>query len=190
MHTITTTIRRIPASDLPTVTELDGTERPASTQDLLNLGLVPLGGDLYESLTQARRDDDSLTWTGDTHPGTAITEGAHSQRYARLPAEHVPVVLHALVIRADDPAVNAAALAEANVAYVAEQLAVAVGDVNGAPLIDLSHPDAVLDEAQRLVVLPGNGIGRLTVPMIDVTPADVVEADTLIPHRWHGEPPR
>jgi hypothetical protein len=190
MHRVTYCLRVIAAAELPTITPIDGTTRPATDAELLNVGLVRLHEDVFECVSQERRDPDTLVWSSHDEPlpGTVIAEGSHRERFARVPAEYAPQVFRAQVIRAADPAVSVVVLAEENVAFVAAQLAETVGDVNGAPLLDLDQPAAVLDEAQRLAEMPGSGVDRQVVPVITVAAGDVVEiAGGIIPHRWHGE---
>jgi hypothetical protein len=195
MHRIIHTLRQIAAADLPTVTSLDGTTRTMTAGELLNVGIVHLHDDVYDCVEQHRSDDDEAaatgvrTWAphGEPLPGTPISAGSHRERYARVPAEHAPKVFRAQVIRSADPAAPAATIVTANLTEVATAIAEYVGDVSGAPLVDLSGPAAVLKEAQRLVQIPDNGIDRHVVPMATVDPGDVVEADRIIPHRWHGE---
>jgi hypothetical protein len=191
LHHVTYTLRTIAPEELPTAPTSfeDPTPRALTEQELLDRGLVRLHDDLFECVEQSRRDPETLAWAphGPPLPGTPIAAGPHRQRYGSVPAAHAPHVFRAQVIRSDDPASPAAAVAAGIVAEVAAELATAVGDVNGAPLLDLTHPDAVLEAAQRLVEIPGNGVERTVVPMIAVDAGDVVEADGIIPHRWHGE---
>jgi hypothetical protein len=190
MHQVTYQLRTIAPADLPTIRDVDGPSRTMTDGELLNVGLVRLHDDVFESVSQERRDPETFVWAphGEPHPGEVIAEGSHRERYARVPADLAPNVFRAQVIRADDPTVSVVLLAEENVAFVAAQLAETVGDVNGAPLLDLSQPAAVLDEAQRLAAMPGSGVDRQVVPVITVAAGDVVEiAGGIIPHRWHGE---
>lgn len=191
MHEVRRSIRRIAPSELPTVPG-DGATRPMTDAELLNVGIAPLGDDLYSCVDQYRRDPETFAWTaeGPESPGVVIAEGSLADRHARLPAEVAVQVLRAQVIRSDDPATPADATVETNLAEAAAALALNVGDVNGAPLVDLSGPAAVLEEAQRLVEIPGNGIERHLVSMAEVAAGDVLEADRIIPHAWAGESAR
>jgi hypothetical protein len=192
VHQITYSIRRIAPAELPTVRDLDtDVERPMSAAELLNLDIVPLGDDLYSCADQSRRDPDTLEWSvvGVQSPGAAIAEGSLRERHARLPADVAPHVFRAQVIRSQDPATPVRETVESNLAEVGLALAEFVGLVDGAPLVDLSQPDAVLEEAQRLTEIHGNGIERAVVSMAMVDPGDVVEEDRIIPHRWSGESP-
>jgi hypothetical protein len=78
----------------------------------------------------------------------------------------------------------------ANLAEVGAVLTANVGDVDGAPLVDTSSPEATLLEAQRLASSPDSDLERELVSMADVAEGDVVEAESLIPHSWAGEPKR
>jgi hypothetical protein len=189
MHRVTYCIREILAAELPTITDVEGITRPATEAELLNLGVHSLGHDLFECVSQERRDPDTFAWAlhDEPHAGLVIAEGSHRCRYGSVPAEHAPKVFRAQVIRSTDPAEPAATVAQANVAEAEAALAEYVGDVAGAPLVDLAGPSAALEEAQRLVAMPNNGIERHVVPMISVDPGDVVEAQGLVPHRWQGE---
>jgi hypothetical protein len=189
VHKVSYSIRRIVPGELPTARELDGTPRPMTTEELLNAGIQHLEGELYSCVDQYRRDPDTLAWSaeGPESPGEVITEGPLRDRHARLPADVRAQVLRAQVIRSADPEAPARALVETTLVEVAAALAEYVGDVAGAPLVDLAGPAAVLEEAQRLVEIPDNGIERTVVPMATVDAGDVVEADGLIPHTWQGE---
>lgn len=189
MHRIVYELRTIAASDLPTVIDRGGGPRIATEEELRNLGLVHLSGDVYECVRQERRDPETLAWSthGPDLPGVVIAAGSQRERYASVPAEHAADVFRAQVIRSDDPETPAAVAVAENLAEVAATLAEYVGDVDGAPLVDVDSTAATLAEAQRLVEIPGNGIERVTVPMAQVDAGDVIEAEDLIPHRWQGE---
>lgn len=191
MHEIRYSIRQIAPAELPTGIDPDGTARALTEGELLNLGLVHLHDDLYSCVDQYRRDPETLAWSveGPESPGVVVSQGSLRERHARLPADVAPAVLRAQVIRSADPLAPAAAQVGANLAEVAAALAQYVGDVDGRPLVALDGPVAALEEAQRLVALPDNGIDRHVVPMAVVDAGDVVEADGLVPHRWHGESP-
>lgn len=181
MHRITYSIRQIAPADLP-----------ASSPDaLLNIGILHLADDLYSCVHQERRNPDTLAWEvhGAILPGVAVSDGSLRARHARLPAAMAGTVLRAQVIRASDPEVNVAMLVLETLAEVDATLATVVGDVAGAPLLDMSRPSAVLEEAQRLLEVPGSGIERRAVSMVAVAVGDVVEATGLIPHCWAGESP-
>src|SRR6185312_7619871 len=99
MHRLSYTTRQIADADLPTVRDPDGTLRPASHQDLLNLGIKPLGGGYYACAEQERSEGpDAVTidpvsgrvrrnYTphGPRLPGTVVTRGTPAQRHAALP---------------------------------------------------------------------------------------------------------
>jgi hypothetical protein len=89
MHSIAYSVRRIAPSELPTVRDLDGTVRPATAQELLNMDIAHLTGDLYSCADQQRRDPDTLAWSvvGVPSPGTVLSEGSLRERHARLPAD-------------------------------------------------------------------------------------------------------
>lgn len=192
MHRVLYSIRTVAPSELPTITDIDGSTRPMTDAELLQIDVHHLHDDVYSCADQERRDPETLEWSvvGVQSPGVAITEGTLRQRHAQLPADVAPKVFRAQVIRSADPAAPAAVVAQANLTEAVAALAEYVGDVDGGPLLDLSGPAAVLEEAQRLVQIPDNGIDRHTVPMIAVDSGDVVEADRLIPHSWHGESTR
>lgn len=101
MHVVKYTIRTILPAELPTVREPGGTTRPATEGELLNLGLVPLGNDLYSCVDQYRRDPDTLTWRaeGPESPGTIVSEGSLRERHARLPADVRGKILRARIVR-------------------------------------------------------------------------------------------
>lgn len=191
MHRIETSIRRIAAADLPTITPIGGATRPMNDAELLNMGIQHLSADYYSCIEQHVRDDETLTWApkeGQALPGTVVSEGLLQERHDKLPADVRAKVMKASVIRstlgnADD--LVSAVLLEA--AGAAEK---AVGMVEGAPLIDVADPEMLLGEAQRQLSIPDSGFTRGTVTMDDMAAGDVIEAENLIPHSWAGEPRR
>jgi hypothetical protein len=190
MHRIQTTIRHIAPAELPTVTPVgEEVAREMTEQELLDAGIVALGNDLYSCIHHEEPDERTLEWRpkeGQALPGTVISAGVLTERHAKLPQDVRLKVMRASIIRAK--AGSAKDAVTQNLAEVGAVLADKVGLVEDAPLIDTTSQQAELAEAQRLATLPDSGLEREIVPMIDVTDADVVEADSLIPHSWAGEP--
>ena len=191
MHRIVYTYREVLPSDLPRVRDADGELRAAMDDELLSLGLKRISGDYFSAIEQHERDDETLMWSpkGQALAGTVVSQGLLPERHAKLPADVKPRILRAAVIRSST-SVSTKEAAESNLAEVGAVLGEVVGDVGGAPLIDTISPEALLEEAKRLADTPDSGFDRVTVPMADVTGGDVVEADSLIPHSWAGEPKR
>lgn len=102
-HQVTTRVREIPLADLPKVRELDGTERVANAQELLNMGLVATDEpNIYVSREQDRNDlDASGTYKPlSPLPGVVLAEGfSRREVYGRLPASVRAKVLRARVRR-------------------------------------------------------------------------------------------
>lgn len=85
MHRVTSTIREIKPADLPKVNG-----KKATADQLLNLGIAHLDGDLYE----CREQENNHHSTPDApmvplveHKGKVISEGPVQTRHDRLPAE-------------------------------------------------------------------------------------------------------
>lgn len=193
MHKIVTSIRRIAPAELPTITPIGEATRPMNDQELLNAGIQHLSGDYYSCIHQEERDDDTLQWSpkeGQSLPGTVVTEGFLQQRHAELPDDVKGQILRASVIRSKDSKLPADDLASAALIEASGAAAKAVGTVNGAPLLDVAHPDLLIAEAQRLVAMPDSTLERKIVAMDAVVQGDVVELDGIYPHSWSGEPRR
>lgn len=104
MLTVRYTVRQIADADLPTAVAADGTARPATAQELRDLGLVALGGGYYSC---AERHEGVLVpdptspsgvrraWQphGLAFPGTLVAHGTPTQRAAMLPDAAKPHVL-------------------------------------------------------------------------------------------------
>ena len=94
-HQVKYSIRRIQPAELPTVTDMDGTVRPATAHELLNAGIAHLQDDFYSCIHQEHRDPDTLVWSvhGTPLPGIVVSEGSHAQRHAQMAevAGHVTV---------------------------------------------------------------------------------------------------
>lgn len=195
MHMVIRTIRRIAATDLPRVRDIDGTERAATEQELLNMGMAAVGADLYSCTEQKVGHLITDAATGRTrreyrpHPdcripanSTVVSSGTPAERFRGLPDDVRPDVLRAEVIRAtkaDEP--SAQAQAEA---VLTEATAALVENVGPDAKLDTT----VLAEAQRLVELPDNSVTRVLVPeRAVVAGSDVVERTGIIPHSWAGE---
>lgn len=192
MHQVKTSIRQILPADLPTITPIGEATRPMNDQELLNMGIARISGDFYSCIHQEERDPDTLEWRpkeGQSLPGTVISEGVLTDRHAKLPADIRSKVMRASVIRSTTSETAKAAVT-ANLSELTATLNDVVGDVNGAPLLDTTSPEAHLVEAQRLAAIPDSGLERELVAMADVADGDVVEADSIIPHSWAGEPKR
>lgn len=201
MHKIVYSLRQIAPAELPTVRDADGTARPATPGELLNMGIQHVNEDVYSCTEQLASDDAEAAATGERTwkhagpplPGIELGSGSVRERHAQLPATIKPKVLRSSVIRQTDTEVpSARALAQANIDEQAAAMAEFVGPVVrggvATPLVDVGAPEALLVEAQRLAAIPNNGIARVTVPMADVAAAaDVVEREGLIPHHWAGE---
>lgn len=192
MHRINTSIRRIAAADLPTITPIGEPTRPMNAQELLNTGIQHLSGDFYSCISQDERDDETLEWRpkdGQALPGAVVTQGVLQERYAKLPADVKGKILRASVIRSSLG--NADDLASAVLIQAAEAAEAAVGPVrDGEPLIDVADARLVLSEAQRQLGIEGSGFSRTAVQMDAVAVGDVIEAEDIIPHSWAGEPKR
>lgn len=85
MHRVTHSIRRILPAEIPTVTPLDGSgTRQRNEQELLNLGIVHIRGDVYSCCVQENTDD-GRTWTpGVALPGVELSRGRPRERFQRL----------------------------------------------------------------------------------------------------------
>jgi len=86
MHKVHFTYRRITSAQLPTVTDLDGTVRPATDAELLNMGIHRVAPGLYSCVHQEQRQP-SGSWAvvGDPHTGEELSRGLLPQRHATLP---------------------------------------------------------------------------------------------------------
>ena len=191
MHRIVTSIKKILPAELPTITPIGESPRPMNDQDLLNMGIQHISGDYYSCIHQEERDEETLTWRpkeGQSLPGTVVSEGFLQERHDKLPPDVRSQIMKASVIRSTLG--NADDLASAVLLEAAGAADKAVGVVDGAPLLDVSHPDLLLGEAQRLVAVPDSGFTRETVAMKDVAIGDVVEQEDIVPHQWLGEPRR
>lgn len=187
MHQLKISIRKILPAEIPTVTPIGEPPRPMNAQELLNLGIVPLGNDLYSCVHQEERDPETLEWRprpGQNLLGEAVSEGLLHDRHARLPGDVRSLVLRAQVLKKGKDA------ATANLTELAGVLETEVGLVDGVPFVETGTDEAVLVEAQRLASVPDSGVSRELVAMADVDAADLVEAEGLIPHSWSGEPKR
>lgn len=202
MHQIVRSIKRILPADLPVVRELGGMERPASATELLNMGIVPLGNDLYSCCEQLRSDDDlaaetgERTWEphGEPVPGEVLATGDVKERHAKLPADVRGQVMRAVVMRAKDTTTTAQAIVETNILEQMAAVVEFVGDVvlpggETAPLVDFEQPSAFADEARRLAALPVSVLERVSCTMAECegTTADVITESSIVPHRWAGE---
>lgn len=100
MHRVTHCIRRITPAEIPTVTPLDGSApRPMNEQELLNLGVVRIRGDVYSCCVQENADD-GRTWTPAVAlPGVELSRGRPKERFRQLPAGVRAEVLNAQVER-------------------------------------------------------------------------------------------
>lgn len=168
MHRIIPSIRRIQTTDLPTVTPVGEPTRPATDQELLNLGIAHIGGDLYSCIHQEQTNE-AGEWfkISEPHPGVEVSSGSVKDRYAALHPDDKALVLHAAVVR-DIPLPLQAAR---------EAVAMAARTPIAATL------DAgVVEEGS-----PAPTQEVLRVPLKDVLPGDVVQATNLIPHSWSGE---
>jgi hypothetical protein len=196
-HRIHYALRFIAPADLPTTTDIGSdTPRPCTDQELANQDIFRLPEpDHYSVAHQLRRDDHLFIDTGveqwDWHSGapmvgTLITQGP--TRYKDLPVDLKPKIHLAHVIRATTEGQTAIGIAQANVTAQSTAIAENVGDVNGAPLVDLSGPDLAPEEAKRLASIAGTGLERATIQMALADPAaHVVELDLIEPHRFAGE---
>lgn len=109
VHQIIYSLRIVAPADWPTVRNLDGTTRPATDQDLLNMGMKYLNDDadgnhLFDCVEQTRRDPDTLEWSthGPALPGTVLSQGSLLTRHAVLKAPKKDAVLRARVVREKD----------------------------------------------------------------------------------------
>ena len=97
-------------------------------------------------------------------------------------------ILRASVIRSKDSKLPADDLASAALIEASGAAAKAVGTVDGAPLLDVAHPELLIAEAQRLLAMPDSTLERKTVAMDSVVQGDVVIEEGIYPHSWSGEP--
>lgn len=140
-----------------------GELRPASAQDLLNLGAVVVHRDADQVIYSSGRVDGP--W--DDLPGEPIspTSGPRAylqQRHQALPADAKPLVHRARVYRAPPGHSLAGSAAEAIRAHREAREARGMSS-----RIEVRH-----------------------VAEAEVQPGDAVEVTGLIPHRWAGEPDR
>jgi hypothetical protein len=194
MHQIVRSIKRILPADLPA----------AADAELLNLGIVSLGDDLYSCCEQLRSDDELAaelgtregTWAphGEPIAGETLAAGDVRERHAKLSADVRAKIMRADVYRAVNPTKNAREMAEANILEQQAAIKEYVGDVvqpDGelAPLVDFeAQPDPVLAEAERMAAMPDSVVvlSRVTMGEIDEA-TDVVRTQDIVPHRWAGE---
>lgn len=169
MHKIIPSVRRISTPELPTVTPIGEAARTANDQELLNMGISHIGGDLYSCIHQEQTDDDGNWHPVQVHPGVEVSAGSLKDRYAALPAADKAKVMRAVVTRP---------LSQAR----QDAMAVARGTQAQA----LSLDGAVLDGVP-VVDTPVQTEEVLHVALEDVQPGDVVESTNLFPHSWSGE---
>lgn len=99
MHRVTHCIRRIAPAEVPTVTPLDGSApRPMNEQELVNIGVVRVRGDIYSCAVQ-EQSEDGRTWTGPQLPGVELSRGKLNERFRQLPAAVRAQLLNARVER-------------------------------------------------------------------------------------------
>jgi hypothetical protein len=176
MHRVTSCVRRIPPAQLPTVRNDDGTERPATAAEMLNMGLVPLGDDLYDCIEQERRDPGTLEWRPErAMPGEVVSRGRARDRYARLPEPARSRILRAHVFSRTDGRDLAAHYAE-----LMERAAVPAEE----------RAETTLARARERAAQPGYPVERRDLAVAELDAGDVIEARDLPPHRWGGESER
>jgi len=85
MHQIYGSLRRILPNELPTVTPIGEKTRTMNEAELLNAGIKPVGGDLYDCLCQEQTDEDGA-WKliHPEHPGIELSRGSHKERHDAL----------------------------------------------------------------------------------------------------------
>ena len=104
MHSVFSAVRRILPSELPKVKNLDGTERAATAQLLLDMGIADLGDGYYS----CREQENDFESRGTMRPlvkvrGTVVTAGPAEQRHERLPTAAKADLWRARVRRGADP---------------------------------------------------------------------------------------
>lgn len=92
-------IHVITPEQLPQIPEMDGSTRPPEYQDLLNLGLRPLGGDRYATVG-AFPDGRGQYTSHDQIPGQCLGGGYLQERHDQLPPQERRRILRARVFRA------------------------------------------------------------------------------------------
>jgi hypothetical protein len=193
MHQIIYSIRQIASDALPRRRDpAKKRDRPASPEELLNIGIVHLVDDYYSCAEQLVSDDvlDVVRAAGvfgrvwhplhEPHPGRIVTQGTVHERHAQLPADAKARILHAHVVRGATKRVNARAVIEKRVRSPrrALQRDAAAADERGR-MIEAAHA-ALADKRARVTLQ--------RVPMGDVDPArDFVLEENVIPHHWAGE---
>lgn len=208
MHRTTYTTRQIDAGDLPHVPNIDGSPRPATERELLDMGIRKIAEGIYSVVEIEDRHIDpetgAQTWTarGRTIGGTVLTSGRHNRRYVDLPAEIRAKVMKARVLRSSDPATSLRSIAVANVnearRMVTEHVGAMVARTSALfPLVSGQHDHAIVEaEAKRLrhVHVERDGAEHpepvaveVTIPMSEVASEDIVDVDHVIPHAWAGE---
>ncbi|MGK2933700.1 MAG: hypothetical protein ACSLFE_00445 [Gemmatimonadaceae bacterium] len=99
MHKVTHSVRRILPAELPTVTPLDGTERAMNEQEMLNIGVARIRGDIYSCAVQENTEDGRTWKPAVALPGVELSRGRPADRYRQLPAAVRAEVLNAQVER-------------------------------------------------------------------------------------------
>jgi hypothetical protein len=196
MHNVRYTIRHIAPSDLPKVRdERTRKNRVATRDELLNLGIQPLGNDLYscvEQLTSDDRTDVSRNTRGELHrrwspvgdapPGTVLSEGPLYERHARLPEAIRAKILQAYVLRATKKRENARRIVDERLAARRRSRTKRTADADrDVRLIEV-------EEAHAAAADPMNSLQIVHIPMAHIDrERDVVLEEHVIPHRWAGE---
>jgi hypothetical protein len=208
MHHVIRSVRRIAAEDLPTVADDENVGvRAADDEELLTFGLARIAGDLFSVSEQYHSTIMRDPLTGEPlriwHPPgeTADVRGPRTaehaaRRYgigeilsvdddARRRFLRLPNAIRRDVVLADvvDRAPVETALAEQQAAIDRY-----VGDVDGAPLVDLVTDEARADAGRRLAELSDSDIAPTRVRMADIDEAvHVIIAANVPPHAWAGE---
>lgn len=176
-------LRTIAPSELPTVTMLDGSTVPASDQDLMNMGVFHIEGDVYACIG-VFADGRGQHKSADQLPGTVISAGYLQQRHAALPGGVRAAVMKATVYRHKNPIASLRHLVNDN--SDPDRLRARVPALGGsARPANVEKALDALAAARDLAVL--GDAEQLTVAMADVQDGDVVEVDSVVPLEFAGE---
>jgi len=144
---------------------------PVDSNGNLPTGYVSLGNGYYDCDPRVELPQGA----------TVLATGA--SRYTDLPAADKPNVLRATVYRSKD-GTSLRAKANAEVGGSLNSKVPATGNTSAKPA-PAQKPEDVLAKARQYHV--DGTADYKQVPMSEVRTGDVVEEDTIIPHRWLGE---
>lgn len=178
-HQVVTRVREILPADLPRVRPLDGPERVANAQELLDmLGIVATDEpNIYVSREQERKERGSRQFRPMVAlPGVVLAQGFSAKEvYGRLTPEMRARVLRARVFRSTEP--DRRPDLRAHFAAVMER-----AGIPGSEREQLTR-----DRARRDAQNPLIAVEERVLPMKDRLESDVVDESDIPPARFAGE---